>query len=488
MGETLPGIFSSLTPEELSSIALQHSWRAEPATMLRHLLGASFQKPRHVQSISRRIRKAFLTPGSRTLITTPPQVGKTTTAVLGGALWAFDQLVDPKIVLCTYGQKYTNQWSFDLRELIRRHGPTLNWTIDPRRTAVDRWYTTEGGEFFGTSISGGLTGKNVDILLIDDPYKNWADAYSDANLEKVEKWWYSTAYTRLHPDAAVVLIMTRWNVRDLAGKLEEKMEAGGDKWEVINYPAIAIDANDPMGRKPGESLWPERFNVADYDRIKENVTELIWWPLYQGRPRSSLSKHFDRVRYYGTDDMPLARNMERMIGTWDTPDKDKLESDWCAGQVWGRAGDDVYLFDAVHEHAAFTRQCEMIRHQDRRWKRLEFIRIEDAASGPSLYDHLHREIPKLELKTPLYSKEVRAVAIHPFVERGNVWLPDPKVFPWAAGLVKELTEFPDSAHDDQVDAATMAISALLLEDETVTPSGVSKSLESEWRSRWKGRE
>jgi len=482
---TLFDPFSSLTPEEISSIALRNSWRAEPSAMGAHLSEGRFQRPRHVQAISKQIRKALTTPGSRTIITTPPQVGKTTTAVKWGSIWAFDLLQDPKIALCSYGTNYSRDWAIDIRDTIVEHAPTLGWGISPTKARAAQWATTEGGEFFSTSIDGELTGKKVDILFIDDPYKNWAQAYSEAYLDKVRKWWGSVAYTRLAPNAAVVLIMTRWNAKDLAGELIKKSREGGDQWDVINFPAIA-GRDDPMGRAPGESLWPERYSVADYERIRANATELIWWPLYQGKPRASISKHFERLRYY--EKMPDLRKADRIIQTWDLPQKDKLDSDWAAGQTWARLEEEgqlrAYLLDGMHEHAASPRIIQMVRGLYRRWPGADLVQIEDAAAGPSVYAHLRPEISVLDLKAAIFSKEVRAQAVVPFVEAGQVVVPDPVAFPWAAELIQELLDFPDADHDDQVDAATMAVTELLFE----APDVSAEALEAQpWISRWRGR-
>lgn len=413
-------------------------------------------------------------------------MGKTTTAVKWGSIWAFDVLQDPKIALCSYGTNYSRDWSIDIRDTVAEAAPILGWGVSPSRARAGNWATTEGGEFFATSIDGELTGKKVDVLFIDDPYKNWAQAYSQAWLDKVTKWWGSVAYTRLAPNAAVILIMTRWNAKDLAGDLVKRAGEGGDKWNVINFPALA-GQDDPMGRAPGESLWPERYTVADYERIRVNAGELIWWPLYQGKPRSSLSRYFERVRFY--DEMPDLSRADRIVQTWDMPQKDRLDLDWAAGQTWARIESDgvpgAYLLDGVHEHAAAPRLVEMVRGLYRRWPGASDVQIEDAAAGPSVYAHLYPEMSAvLSLKPARFSKEVRAQAVVPFVEAGQVYLPDPTVFPWAADLVEELLQFPDAEHDDQVDAATSAITELLFESPDVTASNLEHQ---PWISRWRGR-
>ena len=56
----------------------------------------------------------------------------------------------------------------------------------------------------------------------------------------------------------VLLIMTRWHDDDLAGRLLRAQARGeGDTWEVVEYPAIALQ--DEVHRRAGEPLHPERF-------------------------------------------------------------------------------------------------------------------------------------------------------------------------------------------------------------------------------------
>jgi hypothetical protein len=81
-------------------------------------------------------------------------------------------------------------------------------------------------------------------------------------------WYQNDLYTRLHPGAAIVLIMTRWHSLDLAGQLLEQASDGGEQWDVVSLPAIA-EEDDLIGRQPGEALWPERYSVEDFDRIKD---------------------------------------------------------------------------------------------------------------------------------------------------------------------------------------------------------------------------
>ncbi|HEX5566615.1 MAG TPA: hypothetical protein VFY14_06745 [Streptomyces sp.] len=129
-------------------------------------------------------------------------------------------------------------------------------------------------------FAGGLLVHNC--LIVDDPFKGSEDAESQTQRDRVWDWWQSVALTRLEPNGSLVVINTRWNPDDLSGRL---LETEGDEWTVIDLPALALSDDDPLGRAPGEALWPERYNVEDLARIRKGVGERVWWALYQQQPR-----------------------------------------------------------------------------------------------------------------------------------------------------------------------------------------------------------
>ncbi len=155
-------------------------------------------------------------------------------------------------------------------------------------SAAHMWSTVDNGGMITTGIGGAMAGKRVDLLLIDDPVKNHQEAFLKSIRDRHWDWYQSVAYTRLSPDAAVIVIMTRWHEDDLIGRLLGQMAKGeGDHWDVVSLPAIAEDENDALGRKIGEPLWPERFPLEALERIKRAVGSYVWASLYQQRPYAS---------------------------------------------------------------------------------------------------------------------------------------------------------------------------------------------------------
>lgn len=144
-------------------------------------------------------------------------------------------------------------------------------------------------------------GRGCHVLLIDDFFRNVEEALSPTTRESVEKWYASTSETRLEPDGAVVIVCTRWHTDDLLGRRLKEMNDGGEKWELIRLPALAEEF-DPLGRKPGEALWPARYSRQQLEEKRKSYVlrgyEWMWESLYQQNPPSVLDSEFD-ASYFG---------------------------------------------------------------------------------------------------------------------------------------------------------------------------------------------
>ena len=155
-----------------------------------------------------------------------------------------------------------------------------------------------------SGVGGSITGRGAEIFLIDDPVKNQEEAESETYRNRVWEWYRTVVRTRLEPKGALILIMTRWHADDLAGRLlKQEKEGGGEageKWTVINFPAIA-DKNDPLSRKEGDALWEERYALSELKTIKHESGSRNWSALYQGNPMDPESQIIRREWF--TDDI-----------------------------------------------------------------------------------------------------------------------------------------------------------------------------------------
>ncbi len=352
---------------------------------------------------------------------------------------------------------------------------------------VEQWETGKGGGMWAAGVGGPITGKGGYLLIVDDPLKNAEDAASETIREKQKEWWRSTFYTRAEPDAAIVVIMTRWHEDDLAGWLlsqetsVEDEEDESEHWHLVFMPAIAEPLPDlpisvtvePDPRQPGEPLAPERYPVNRLRKIRRNVGAYFWSALYRQWPTSLEGGIFKRawwkfwrprntqlppVRIAGPDGEVIVCEVEILPiftaqwQSWDMTFKDSAGTDFVVGQVWGLAGADRFLLDQVRGRMSFTATVEAVRNLSKQWPDTSTKLIEDKANGPAVISTLRRKIPGIIAEEPSGSKLARAQAVSPYIEAGNVYLPHPQIAPWVWDFIEECAAFPTGAHDDQVDA------------------------------------
>lgn len=376
----------------------------------------------------------------------------------------------------SYAHGVARRWGRFIRDDIAQHGGQLGIAVSSSSAAAHEWEVAghEGG-VYAVGVKGQLTSRPVDLLLIDDPYKDGEQADSEAWQETVRDFWSEVAIPRLGPGVAVVIIQTRWRDDDLTGWLQSQDNDG--RWRVINIPAQADHdpakgETDPLGRTPGEYLESaRRRTVEDWELKKVEVGDRSWNALFQGRPAPAGGNMFHRDwwRFY---DQPLwierpdgsrwAVGFDEVITSWDMTFKDTEGTDYVCGQIWGRRGVEACLLDQVHDRMSFVDTCTAVRMLAARWPQAVVKLVEDKANGPAVINQLSRKVGGLIAVEPDGSKVARAAAVSPFVEAGNVLLPAPEIYPWVDGLVEEAVAFPRAAHDDRVDAMSQALNRLLL--------------------------
>ena len=386
----------------------------------------------------------------------PPRHGKSEFISRYSTAWILGKFPDTRIILASYEADFAATWGRKARDLLEEHGPSLfGIRVSGKSSAANRG-DIEGheGGMVTAGVNGPITGKGADIGIIDDPVKNDQEAMSVTYQERTYEWYKSTFRTRLQRDGAIILIMTRWNENDLAGKLLAAQEEDGEKWEVVNLPAIA-EEGDLLGRDPGQPLCPDLFTIEALRSIEKAVGSFWWASLYQQRPSPAEGGILKRNwwQYY----RQTPDRFDEVIQSWDMAFKDTKTADFVVGQVWGRKGADKYLLDQVRDRMDFPATVQAVRSLSAKWPQARNKLVEDKANGPAVIATLKNEIPGLIAVNPEGGKVVRAQAASPDIEAGNVYLPDPSVAPWVHDFIEECAAFPNGANDDQVDAMTQAL-------------------------------
>jgi predicted phage terminase large subunit-like protein len=397
----------------------------------------------------------------RLIIEMPPRSGKSELASHWFPVWYLRQWPDREIILASYEADFAAKWGRKTRNSILENGDKLKIQLSPDSQATNRWETTMGGGMVTAGVGGPITGRGAHLLIVDDPIKNQEEAFSEVYREKTWDWFRSTAYTRLEPGGVAVLIMTRWHNDDLAGRLIREMENGGEKWEVICFPAVA-EVDDDIGRFTGEALWPERFNLDALGQIKNAVGSRIWFSMYQQRPTPLEGAVFQREWFKIADKGPAVYPRVRFWDFAATEAKGKSDPDWTAGALVSVIDGQWWVYDirrirgtpkSVEDLVVQTAQIDSNLTQI-------WIEQEPGSSGIHTIDYYQRSVlvgyPVQGLRTT-GPKILRAQPMSAAAEAGNVFLVNGS---WVNDFLDEVEAFPAGAHDDQVDAVSGAFTVL----------------------------
>jgi predicted phage terminase large subunit-like protein len=405
----------------------------------------------------------------RLMIFAPPRMGKSELVSRRLPAFILGQNPDSKIIACSYSADLASMMNRDVQRIIdsdeyRQLFPSVRLAGDQK--GDQRWVRTSDlfeivnrrGAYRSAGVGGGITGTGSFYLILDDLLKNQEEADSPTMRKKVWDWYCTTAYTRLEKDGKVCLMLTRWNEDDIAGRLinQAKKDPEADQWHILKLPAFCEDGKHPDDpRQPGESLWPNKYSPQRMNAIKASIGLRAWNALFQQRPSSETGGILRRACWNYYESMPT--KFDVIIQSWDMTFKGKDTSDYVAGQVWGRVGANCYLLDYFKEQLTFSKSLQAVRTMSQKWPNARAKLVEDKANGTAVVDVLKDEIPGLILVEPNGGKVARVHAMSPLHEAGNLWLPKPEKAPWVLEFVESCANFPNAAHDDDVDAMSQAI-------------------------------
>lgn len=267
---------------------------ADPATLMRHLV-PTYKRRAHLRVVGAALADLADGRGGRLLITTPPQVGKTVTAVVGGAFWWLARHPAHRVIIGSYGSTLAIHRGRSVRKMVLEHGHRYGLALERGSQSVADWTLLSGGGCKSVGVGAGVVGSPGDIAIIDDPHKSRAEADSLRRRDAVYEWYSGDIISRLAPGAPVVLVMTRWHHDDLAARVlaDEGLAADGGRWAVVHIPALSLGADvDPLHRLAGGPLGHPKVRAGDtaaalqhWEDKRRSSTLRDWFAQYQGDPR-----------------------------------------------------------------------------------------------------------------------------------------------------------------------------------------------------------
>ena len=391
----------------------------------------------------------------RLIVNMPPRHTKSEFASYLFPAWVMGRDPHTKIIQAThtaelavgFGRKVKNLLD---SEIYRDVFPEIQLARDAK--ASGRWSTNEGGEYYAVGVGGALAGRGANLCIIDDPVSE-QDALSPTALDGIYEWYTSGPRQRLQPGGAIIIVMTRWSIRDLTAKvLQKQAEGGADQWEVVEFPAIFPDTDNV--------LWPEFWSRDELEGVRASIPVSKWNAQYLQNPTAEEGAIIKREWWnvWEADDPPAC---EYIIQSYDTAFTKSERADYSAITTWG-----IFYPDEGDEPAIILLDAEKGRWEFPELKdaalRLyndydpDMVLIEQKASGTPLTHEMRQMGIPVSAFTPGRGadKFSRMNACAPVFESGMVWCPETR---WSEEVIEECASFPNGEHDDLADSMTQAI-------------------------------
>ena len=454
--------------ESLVAFAEQIDIPGKPITGSEDLFGV-IETPlvAHHRLICTAIQECLETDYGRLMLFMPPGSAKSTYASVVTPCWAMGRWPKYQVILTSYADELAIKHSRRARQIVgnKRYQEVFGIGLQSGQTAADQWRIENESEYMASGILAGLTGNRGDLLIVDDPLRGREAAESQTQRDKVWDAYQDDARSRLKPHGSRIMMLTRWHQDDPAGRLLPPDWAGesglikctdGHDWRVICLPAIADRADDPLGRKLGEGLWPEWFGPGHWDEFM--FPPRSWLSLYQQKPTSEQGTFFKREwfdphRYsevpqnltiYMSGDFAVTESDGDYteLAVWGVDHEDRIYAlDWWSGQstadVWVKA-----LLDRAKHHSPmwFVGETGPIKRAVEPFlmkamvDRKQYVTCEWLPHGGA-------------------NKEANARSFQALASVGRVRFP--KDAPWAERVIDQLLRFPSGRYDDAVDTCSL---------------------------------
>jgi len=434
--------------------------RAFPILEGRHLEMAP-----HISIICRLLEKVYLGDVRRGLVCIPPRYLKTYLITIAFTAWLLGRNPRMRIICASYGALLSEKFSADTLRLMRdpwyrRVFPRT--FLDPKQQNKTEIGTTVGGYRLATSVSGAMTGRGADLIIVDDPLKA-SEAHSPTARETSISWFKSTIHTRYDQPkkGRVIVVAQRLHAEDLPGHL---IAAGG--WEQLILPAInpkeqvydIVAGGWKAKFVAGRILQPSRHDKDDLAQLRKDMGEHDFEAQFNQCPLPPGGFLFQNAWVKRYEEPPLPAQVQAIVQSWDTAYQGDETNAWTVCTTWAICPDGWYLLDVWRARPSFSELVKQVHALKAKWKATLVI-VENKASGISLIEVINEKErqPWLIWIGPEKGKVERAQQQTVKFEQGRVWLPTNA--PWLADYEAELFQFPHAKFDDQVDSTVQMLSA-----------------------------
>ena len=440
-------------------------------------LVSDWKMGRHIEVISEKLQQLESGKIKRLMVFLPPRSSKSVICSKLFPAWYIGRNPQHEILTVSHSDQLSSDFGRSVRDLVNDEtfqnifkGVALRSDV----RAAGKWKTTQNGTYYAAGVRSQIAGRGAHIAILDDVMSE-EDSFSEAGRRYVKEWYPSGLRTRIMPNGSILIINTRYHYDDLCGWLLKQQENVGDyavtPWDVVRIPAwLDEEAAELLKLPVGGSYFPEwktdEVLKIDEAEIKASNGARYWNSLYMQDPTPDEGGIIKKkwIQFWEDAAPPPC---DFIIQTYDTAFSTSRTADFSVIQTWGifslhdedEYGNESYSSNLIllgnikgrFEYPELRRLAQKLYHEHKP----DVCMVEKKASGQSLIQDMRRAgLPVMEY-LPDRDKISRVYAASPLIESGQVWIPNNKK--WSEDLLEELLRFPNAAHDDQVDAMTMAI-------------------------------
>ena len=438
---------------------------------------SDFRMGRHIEVISNKLKKLEDGEIKRLMVFLPPRSSKSVICSKLFPAWYIGRNPQHEILTVSHSDQLSSDFGRSVRDVVNTEdfqkvfrGVQLKSDV----RAAGKWKTNQGGTYYAAGVRSQIAGRGAHVAILDDVMSE-EDAFSDAGRRYIKEWYPAGLRTRIMPNGSIVIINTRFHYDDLCGWLLKQQEDMSEyetiPWDVIKIPAwLDEDAADLLDLPVGGSYFPEwkpkEVLEIDENEIKASNGSRYWNSLYMQDPTPEEGGLIKKkwLQSWEQEEPPTC---DFVIQTYDTAFSTRTTADYSVIQTWGifhlydqdEVGRESYASQLIllgnvkgrFEYPELRKIAQKLYNEHRP----DVCMIEKKASGQSLIQDMRRAgLPVMEYN-PDRDKVSRVYAASPIMEAGRLWIPKGKK--WSEDLIEELIRFPNAAHDDQVDALTMAV-------------------------------
>jgi len=442
--------------EEIALQSLLANYRLTPMTLALKLNPKLIPAP-HLTYISAIVANAIAKGGGRIIISLPPRHGKSELITKNVPIWTLENFGQKNLILCSYGAELSTDFGRAIRDIIQDNEHLLNLRIREDAQRVNNWLTNAGGAMRSVGLGGPITGRGADVLIIDDYIKEIKESLSELHREYIWNWFITTAFTRLEPNATVIIVATRWHHDDLIGRILKNFPG---EWTNIVIPAIA-EEGDLLGRPIGAPLFPERYPLDGPQKpnlmeSKKVLGSFFFNALYQQRPENDAGKLTNRdwIQFISAIPDLTGFKVER---TWDLACTED-GGDYIVGTLmaYSKDRDMTIILDVRRDQIGPLKVEALVASTAKLDGQSVPINIEKepGSSGKLLIQQYSANALKGYRVNEIPANDGKLIRAQPFLaacEARRVFLVQG---PWNEAWLSEYDEFPTGDHDDQVDTAS----------------------------------